>query len=174
VAQLNRNIRGRQPNLREMLLAAGIGEFNATMSIPYMYFLPSTTDPYAQGVIQIVEGLQNLLNARGLLVPIDGWMGPETINAVMRYAGASWRDKSWMQIYGDVLRGQLAPGFAPPEPTDELAGYIEETGLGDLTTAVTDLVTSPIGLVAGGALAYLLWRSKKRPNPARRSRRARA
>ena len=170
MAQLNRRIGGRKENLREMLLSAGIGEFNATMSLPYMYFLPRTCDPYTQGVIQIVEGLQNLLNARGARVEVDGWMGEHTVKAILPYAGHQWRDKTWMQLYGDVLRGRFAPGFEPGPPGDvDLAGYTEETGLGSLVDDVVDLGSNPLALLAAGAAAYYFF-GQKRPNPAPRRR----
>jgi hypothetical protein len=178
MAQLNRTIGGRKENIREMLLAAGIGQFNATMSIPYMYFLPRTCDPAAQGVIQIVEGLQNLLRARGERVPLDGWMGKQTIDAVLKFSGATWRDKSWMQIYGDVLRGRRAPGFERDAPVSAqgLDGYVHETGLAPrnmvgLGGIVDTVVSSPLALVAAGAAAYFFLGKKARTNPARRRRR---
>lgn len=163
MANLHR-IEGRAPNLREMLLAAGIGEFNATLSIPYMYFMPRTCDPYTQGVMQIIEGLQNLLRARGHKVPLDGWLGPDTAGALQLYAGAGWADKTWMQIYGDVMRGQRAPGFER-KPAAALAEYTEREGLGSITT-IADIVTSPLAWIAGGALAYHLLGRKRRGSSA--------
>lgn len=174
MAQLNRNIGGRKENIRQMLLAAGIGEFNATMSIPYMYFLPRTCDPSTQGVIQIVEGLQNLLRARGEQVPLDGWMGKTTVDALMKFAGPTWRDKSWVQLYGDVLRGRRAPGFEKDAPASAQAmdGYVYETGLG-VVPAFADVITHPIAWIAAGAAAYYFLGKKPRSNPARGRRRRR-
>jgi hypothetical protein len=164
VAQLNHRIAARSPNLLEMLATAGVGQFNAPMSVPYMYWLPSTCDPAAQGVIQIVEGLQNLLNARGARLEVDGWMGAPTVRALMPYAGADWRDKTWMQLYGDVLRGRRAAGF---EPVRAIAtdGYTAETGLGDLASTI---LTNPLAWIAGGAAAYYVL-GRKRQNPRRRA-----
>lgn len=162
MAKLNR-IRGDVGTIREMLLAAGIGEYNAVLSIPYMYFLPRTCDPYAQGVQQIVQGLQNLLAYRGLQVPQDGFMGSSTMAATERFAGRMWRDKTWLQLYGDVIRGRLAPGFEKtPQPAPVEAPQPQAVGFVD----VIDLATNPLAWVAGGAAFYFLVH-KKKPNPAR-------
>ena len=57
--------KGGPPPLRTMLIGLGVGRYDADMSIPYMFFLPTTTDPDAQGVMQIVAGLQNRLKSLG-------------------------------------------------------------------------------------------------------------
>ena len=137
----------KQETIREMLLAAGVGEFNATLSIPYMFFLPRTCDPYAQGVMQIVQGLQNLCNQRGAQLAIDGWMGQDTQRAVARYAGKNWRDKTWVQLYGDVLNGRArAAGARAPAPRE-----VAESGLGGI---VSDITTSPLAWIAAGAAVF--------------------
>src|SRR5690606_2597461 len=91
MAQLVQQIGGHQWNVREMVLNAGIGQYLAQMAIPYMYFLPRTCDPYAQGTQAIVQGLQNMLAARGHRVPVDGWMGRATMDATRVDAGPRWR-----------------------------------------------------------------------------------
>lgn len=148
-------IGGRFDTIRSMLLAAGVGDFNATLSIPYMYFLPTTCDPYQQGVIQIVEGLQNLLNARGARLEISGWMDQHTMDALASWAGPQWKLKTWVQLYGDVLSGQRpapkpTPITAPPPPA----------ATGDIVSMLGAAVTHPLAWVAGGALAYYLARKR--------------
>jgi lysozyme family protein len=104
-------IPGRDADLRTMLLRAGVGQFTASMSIPYMNMLPSTTDPYAQGVSQLVAGLQRLLNKRGANLAVDGGMGERTAAALERFAGPRWGERSWAQLYGDVLASQEWSSF---------------------------------------------------------------
>jgi hypothetical protein len=102
---------GAQADLREMMLAAGIGNYNAAMGIQFMNFLPTTTDPYAQGTILIVRGLQRLLNKRGAGLAVDGGMGKATVRALVKYAGPRWYDKSWSQLYGDIMDGRVWDGW---------------------------------------------------------------
>lgn len=145
-------------DLRAMLLRAGVGQYTATMSVPYMTMLTSTTDPYAQGVKQIVEGLQRLLNERGARLEVDGRFGDREIAALQPFAGPRWYDKSWAQLYGDVLVGHRwegyerndRPGVAP------MADYREDLG----TTLLGDLVASPLPLI-GLAAAVWWWSSRK-------------
>jgi lysozyme family protein len=97
--------------LRQMLLAAGVGQFTAVMSIPYMMFLPSTTDPYAQGVIQLAQGLQRLLKKRGAPIRVTGMLDAETVSALQYYAGPRWYEQSWAQLYAAVLDGRSWKGY---------------------------------------------------------------
>jgi hypothetical protein len=134
-----------------MLIDAGVGQYTADMSIPYMNFLPRTCDPYAQGVMQIVQGLQRLLNDRGAELEVDGGMGAATLAEMLVYTGPGWVDKSWAQIYDDVITGKKWPGW---KRVSRLAATHEPMG-----SALTDLVTNPIVLVGAGLLAY--WKRDK-------------
>lgn len=142
-------------DLRQMLIDGGAGQFTADMSIPYMNFLPRTCDPYAQGVQQIVSGLQRLLNKKGAQLEVDGGMGQDTLAELLVYAGPRWYDKSWAQLYDDVIRGKKWPGWrrsvrvvdnTPPQAA--------------LSGALTDLVTNPIVLIGGGLFAWWKWGRK--------------
>jgi hypothetical protein len=99
--------KGGNTDLRALLLKAGVGDTNASMGIQFMNFLPTTTDPYAPGTIEIVKGLQRLLVQRGARIEVDGGLGENTVKAILPYAGPRWHDKSWSQIYGDVIDGRL-------------------------------------------------------------------
>jgi hypothetical protein len=101
----------KNPDLRELLLNAGVGQYTAVMSVPYLNMLPSTTDPYAQGVIQIVKGLQRLLNNRGARLEVDGGLGGKTVEELAKFAGPRWYDKSWAQLLGDVETGGKWQGW---------------------------------------------------------------
>jgi len=129
--------KGGNLDLRDLLLMAGIGQFNAVMSIPYMNMLPTTTDPYAQGVLQLVEGLQRLLVQRGARLEIDGGFGTNTQRALEIYAGPRWYDKSWAQLYGDVVDGRAWQSWNRESRADQaavLAAYKPTNGLGALGT----------------------------------------
>lgn len=94
---------GGEGDLRTMFQALGMGGYKMPMAIQFAYFLPSTTDPDAPGVMMIVEGLQRGLKRLGFPVEIDGWLGPRTGRALEIVSGPRWRDKTWAQLAGDVL-----------------------------------------------------------------------
>lgn len=140
--------RPRGHSLREMLLAAGVGQFNAQLSIPKMNISARASDPFDQGVMQVVQAMQNVMNAKGAGLELTGWLDPATQRELARYAGSSWQDKSWSQLLGDVLDRQ-----PPPRPRPPMAAPAPEPGLGDF---VNDVLYSPLGLVAAGVGAFLL------------------
>ena len=155
MAQLNKQFHTHRSNAREMLIALGVGQFNVTMSLPYVWFMPRSCDPYAQGVMQLVQALQHGCNARGYNLELTGWMDAPTQRALHKISGPSWQDKTWLQLVGDVLSaprprlpGALVPDYAP---TSSLGS------LGDLT----DVFYSPVALVAAGAAAWFLFGHKR-------------
>lgn len=146
-------------DLRDMLVEAGVGQFNAAMSIQYMNFLPRTSDPYAQGIMQIVEGIQRLLNRNGAGLVVDGGMGIETIRGVMKYSGPRWYDKSWAQIYGDIMEGERWGGVDREDRG--LADYGSQYQFDELgSTFVDDVIASPFPWIIGGFLLYKLANKK--------------
>ena len=133
----------RDEDLREMLLGAGLGEMRATLAIPYMYFLPRTSDPYTQGVMAIVEGLQRLLRAKGAPLATDGGLGQETA----KYLGVivpNWNEHTWASLYGAVLAS--VHQFAASRQT-------AMSGLG--TTG--EILDNPVAWLIGGAAIYWLF-----------------
>lgn len=161
-----KNLKKHQLDLREMLLTAGVGQFNVTMCIPFMNMLVTTTEPYAQGVQLMVKGLQRLLNQRGARLVVDGGLGDRTQKALERYGGPRWADKSWAQLYGDVIAGVPWQGYVRnARGNDDVQWFGAErmletpggTGLGD---AITDLVTNPFALAAIAGLAW--WKFGRR------------
>ena len=151
---------GPRSDTRDLLLIAGVGQYVATLSAPYMFFLPRTSDPYAQGVIQIVQGLQRLLNEHGARLVVDGGMGKRTIAALGRFAGPRWYDKNWAQLYGDVISGEewgghIRKGRVPEEP---LADYDYTVAPAALEGGVVgDLLASPVPWMAAAAFAWWKW-----------------
>ena len=145
---------GRTADLRDMLLRAGVGQYALTLSIPYMNMLPSTCDPYAQGVLQLVQGLQNLLNAHGAHLEVDGGLGERTIAAIRTFSGPRWFDKSWAQLYGDAIAGRRWDGY------DRVSRATEQALVGhpaDLGGLVGDLLASPLPWIGAAAAGLWLW-----------------
>ena len=143
----------RFSNAGDMLKAAGIGQYNTALSLPYVSMIPRTCDPYAQGVIQLVQGLQNALNSRGAHLELDGGLGPATAKEIAKYAGPRWYDKTWLQLYDDVLRGKKWQRFEKygrggHGVEEQLADY-DYTVPDPLSGLVGDFFASPLPWVAG-------------------------
>lgn len=157
---LYQRTKNREGDLRDLALRAGIGSFVAPMAIQFMNFLPRTCDPYAPGVLELVRGLQRLLNEQGARVAVDGGLGARTIQELARFAGPRWYDKSWAQLYGDVIAGDVWHGFERNDrtPEEELARLREEqTGLGSLTGDVVGAVLDRPIMLAAGAVGLWWW-----------------
>ena len=172
----------RHSDLRTMLIDAGAGQYIAQMSVPYMFFAPSACDPYAQGVIQIVQGLQRMLNAhgaphQGVPLVVDGALGHETAEELIMFAGPRWYDKNWAQLYADVRSGALWPGWKRLE-RGAILDARQYIGAGAAFDAYDELGAeavdprgnelwwqSPLGLgaiVVGGLVVYRMTQKKGR------------
>jgi hypothetical protein len=106
-------------NARELLLALGIGQFNATMIVPYMFVAPATTDPKSAQTILIVQHLQKALYDLGATdVPQSGRLDAATAQAMERVAGANWERMSWAANVSAVVSAKEAGVSlrAPPAP----------------------------------------------------------
>lgn len=160
MANLQTQNKSRKSDLVEMLLAAGVGQYNYPMAIQFMNFLPQTCDPYAAGVILIVQGMQNMLNKRGAKLAVDGVLGQSTVNALIRFSGPRWYDKSWSQLYGDIMSGEYAGPVRQDrsEPRAELAGFASELVSSVSPSTVTPAATPPsaLKLPASGRFAAVL------------------
>lgn len=118
---------GGRLDLRDLLILGGAGQFTADLSIPFMNMLPGTTDPYAQGVIQLVTCLQRLLNAQGARLEVDGKVGAQTRAAIMKFSGPKWYEKSWAQIFNDAIVGAPWKGFRRSDMTPLTTNIAAET-----------------------------------------------
>lgn len=149
-------VKGAATDLRDMLLRAGVGQATANMSIPFMHMLPLTVEPYAQGVIQLVQGLQRLLNAHGAGLAVDGGLGRDTVAALQVFSGPLWTERSWSQLYGDVIAGERWHGFSR---CNRATADLQPEGLG--ASFAGDVVSSPLLLIGAAALGVYLWKRKR-------------
>jgi hypothetical protein len=140
----------RPEDIRELFTALGIGQFVMPLAIQYAFFLPRTTDPYAQGVIILVKGIQRTLNRRGADLVVDGGLGPKTAAMIERVSGPDWQNKTWIQIAGDVIAAK------PIRKDAQFA--LPHISLG--TTFVGDVVASPLPLIALAAVGWWVWKNK--------------
>lgn len=87
----------------DMTMRMGLGRVVGTMVIPYMWKSPRVSDPYSPSVIEIVRALQHGLARLGYRTRGDGYVGKPTVAAMVEIAGPGWKDKSWVELYADVL-----------------------------------------------------------------------
>ncbi len=89
---------------RDLLTQLGIGGFNATMIIPYMFIAPATTDPKSAQTILLVQYLQRALYGLGATdVPMSGRLDRETAMALLQVAGPNWERMTWSGNVAAVL-----------------------------------------------------------------------
>ena len=139
-----------QPESRELLTAIGVGQFNATMIIPYMMIAPATTDPKASQVMVLVQHVQTALRGLGADVAITGRVDPATARALRLVSGPDWERMSWAANVQAIL-GARQQGMWLGAPS----AAVPMSGLTDSLPSV------PGGLVtyaAGAAIAvYFLF-----------------
>lgn len=141
---------------RELLTGIGIGNFNATMIIQYLFVAPATTDPRSSPIIIMVEHIQRLLNVMGAGIPISGYLDTPTAAALNDVVGPGWERVSWGENIGGLLdayesgysagdsgRGGMAVSLAPaPQAMSGPLDFLPDVPGGFLTYA------------AGAYLAY--------------------
>ncbi len=84
-----------QGNMRELLTKIGIGQFNATMIIQYMFIAPATTDPKSPSVVLLVRHVQRALNRLGAGLRETGYLDVATANVMEQVVGPGWESRSW-------------------------------------------------------------------------------
>jgi hypothetical protein len=134
---------GVERDVRSMLLAAGVGQYDSTMLVTQMFLMPRTTDPSAQATILIVAGAQRLLGLKQ-----TGRLDEPTLVALRKVSGPYWTNKTWVQIYGDLLDN--APVNHAMKAHHGLSDYIE---VGDTATSI-----SVGALAVGVGLLFLAMR----------------
>jgi hypothetical protein len=146
-------------NVRELLKGIGIGDFNATMIIQYMFLAPATTDPKSSPIILTVTHIQKALNDLGANIAVTGYLDVPTANAIEAVVGPNWEKVSWASSIGAILDAKQAgmrasaPARAAPAATAvgsyDLLGFLPDVPGGLLTYAV------------GGLLAWHYLRKKR-------------
>lgn len=112
---------------RTILLALGVGNYNATIMIQYMFMSPSTTDPGMPSIILMTKHLQAGLRAAGARVPLDGQVDGTTARALITLVGPEWNHVSWYALFDAVLAakrtrsleqrsGEMSLGMIPDLP----------------------------------------------------------
>jgi hypothetical protein len=134
----------KENNAREILLAMGMGNYNATIAIQYMFLSPSATDPDMPSIILMTKHLQLGLRAAGADVPVTGQIDDFTARQLIKLVGNEWNHVTWYALFRAV-------GEAKKMKTLESRSGALELGL------VPDLPTVPGGMFTWAAAAVAAW-----------------
>ena len=141
-------IRKGENDARRLLLGLGMGNYNATIAIQYMFLAPSTTDPAMPSVILMTKHLQLGLRAAGANVPVTGQIDEPTAKALAKLAGPQWNHVTWYALFRAVTEAKKRKTLLE-RPSDLELGAIPD---------MPDLPGGTITWVAAAVAAYLLLR----------------
>jgi hypothetical protein len=146
----------RGHSARSILLALGMGDYNATMVIPYLFMAPAQTDPQMAQIILLTEYLQKALRQMGAPLPVTRSIDAQWAPYVSAVAGRSWPDLPWAEIARYVLEAKARGKKLAPQ------GITITVGRGGLDGALDSLPKVPGGLFTYAVGGYLLWRHMKK------------
>ena len=136
---------------RSLLLAMGMGNYNATIAIQYMFLAPSATDPAMPSIILMTKHLQAGLRAAGADVPLSGQIDEATAKALIKLVGPDWNHVTWFGLFQAVLQAKRLRTLK--KRSDEMSlGFID----------LPDVPGGNLAWMAAGALAawYFIFRKK--------------
>ncbi|HMG58031.1 MAG TPA: hypothetical protein VK601_31235 [Kofleriaceae bacterium] len=140
-------------NVRELLTGIGMGNFNATMAIPYMMISPSTTDPKSAQIILMVQHIQRSLFQLGYHdVPDSGELDLATANALLSVVGPNWNVQPWSASITAIIAARKHGHRAPR------AGIVNDGVPMAVGGPLDFLPDVPGGIFTYGIGAYLLYR----------------
>lgn len=144
MATATKYMRQNESNARELLLALGVGHYNATIMIQYMFLSPSTTDPAMPSIILMTNHLQAGLRAAGAkYVNITGQIDAPTAKALIALVGPDWNHVTWYGLFETTL-------FAKRQKT-----LVTRTK--DIPLGFIDLPDVPGGTITWAAAAVAAW-----------------
>jgi hypothetical protein len=151
--------------IRAALNDLGVGDFNATMAIPYMFIAPRATDPSAVQLIVVIEQIQQALGAMGApdIVP-NGSLDSATANALATLMGPEYISMPWYDIVRSVVKSERA-NYKFPIAVPVPGVVVAQSGFGDTLSAIPDAIglpSVPGGVLTYGLGAYLLYRHFKK------------
>ena len=135
--------RGGENNARQLLLDLGMGNYNATIAIQYMFLAPASTDPAMPSIILMTKHLQQGLRAAGAsAVAVTGRIDDATATALEALVGSEWNHVTWYALFGAVVTAKR---------THALEDHADELGL------IPDLPEVPGGIITIAIAAAAAW-----------------
>lgn len=149
-------------NLRDLLIALGVGQFNATMMIQYLSIAPATTDPKSPQIALLVRHIQQALYGIGeRAVANSGVLDRPTASALDRIVGVNWERQPWSVTIAAVVNAMRRPSMPSmmtlPAPIDDIGTPVAVGGVFDFLPDV------PGGLLTYAVGGYLLYRFISKP-----------
>jgi hypothetical protein len=140
---------------RELLSVIGMGQWNATGTIPYLMIAPAITDPKAPQVTEIVRHLQQVLFRMGATdVASTGYLDPPTARALRLVAGSNWERMTWGANIQAVVRAmEHGQRLSPAQAQTSASGT--PVAVGGPLDFLPDV---PGGLLTYAVTGYLLYR----------------
>ena len=133
-------------NARELLLGLGMGNYNATIAIQYMFIAPAATDPAMPSIILMTKHLQQGLRAAGATdVGVSGQLDAATARALIKLVGPDWNNITWYALFQAVLVAKRRRSL------EERSGGALDLGL------IPDLPEVPGGFLTLAAAAAAAW-----------------
>lgn len=137
---------------RNLLLELGVGDFNATMAIPYMFIAPRALDPAMPQMLVTIKQLQGALAAMGASgIMQNGVLDPATSDALAQLVGPEWLAMPFYEIVKAVVNAERS-GFQYADPNPPGGATATPTA----TDGILDTIPNALGLpsVPGGILTY--------------------
>ncbi len=141
---------------RSILLKLGMGDYNATMVISYLFMAPAQTDPQMAQIILLTKHLQQAMREMGCALPVTGSIDAQWGPYFTAVCGADWPDLPWAEIGRMVLAAKARGKRLQPQ------GITITVGKGGLDGVFDSLPKVPGGLLTYAVGGYLLWRHMKK------------
>lgn len=146
---------------RNLLLQLGVGDFNATMAIPYMFIAPRALDPAMPQMIVTINEIQKALASMGAPnIAQTGVLDPATGDAIAQLAGPEWIAMPFYEIVKAVVNAETN-GFQFAPQVVQGGMVPTPTATGDVLDTIPDalgLPSVPGGVLTYGVAAFLLYR----------------
>lgn len=96
-------------NVRHQLLELGIGDFNATLIVPTMFYGPAQSDPGLTPVKVLVRALQRTMREMGATwVLSSGELDAPSATCLKAVAGPTWGEMPWYELTQRLLDAKKA------------------------------------------------------------------
>lgn len=147
-------------NIRAILLDLGVGDFNATMAIPYMLLAPRTTDPSMVQMLVVVRKIQEALMGMGAVqVQNTGVLDTPTAKALDQICGPEWLAAPYYETIQTVLAAERAGHQFVQDPVLDDSG---PSATGDILGFLPDVPGGLLTYGVGAALVYWMLTKKKK------------
>ncbi len=144
---------------RSILLALGMGDYNATMVIPYLFMAPAQTDPQMAQIILLTEHLQKAMVRMGCPLRPTGSIDASWAPYMAQVCGSQWYDLPWAEIGRQVLAAAANGKRLRPQG---ITLTVKKSALSGILDAPFGLPAVPGGALTYGVGAFLLWRHLKK------------